>query len=243
MSKEHSAEGSPFPVAKDSWLQAEIVGNGLWPQQFEAIAFEMAHALLQDKPPQIRKFNNSALSPEQLHKFSHVSQSMHSAHHIEVSQGRSPISFEGRLRYLWSQTTSHTLVVLANYASMYAKGKHRSFNRVDIPDYLTAFFADMDRSVAALGAAPFFNEVHEVYHSPQGLKLSGRYKDNLEHYTEHSSAEKKTARDENKVLRHQMACMVIDHFVARGYKEYVMQNFVRNSFMGLDPSLLQQLAA
>jgi hypothetical protein len=188
-------------AAKDSWLNAEIVGNGLWPQHFEAIAFEMAHALLQDKPPEIRRFNNSVLSPKQMAKLLKSSSGMHSSHHIEVSNENPLISFEDRLRYLWSQTTTHTLIVLANYALFIAEGRNRSLIRVDIPDFLTALFADMDRSVGALGAKPFFNEVHQVYHSPHALELSGKYKDNYKNFSECPPAEKNRIREENRVLR------------------------------------------
>lgn len=233
---------SVAPVyAKDSWLQAEIVGNGLWPQQFEAIAFEMARALLKDKPPEIHRFHTSAISQDQMKQLLKVSQGMHTAHHIDPTNNSLDISFEHRLNYLWSQTTAHTLMVLANYALLHAQGRDRSLHRVDMPDFLTAFFADMDRSVAALGAEPFFSEVHEVYHSPHALKLSGRYKDNFKYFSEHSAEQRKTARDQNNVLRHRMALMLTNHFVQRGYTEYKMQNFVSSSFMGLNPVLLNEL--
>lgn len=233
-------------IVKDSWLQAEIVGNGLWPQSEEAIGIEVAHSVVSGGMDDIRAFQNSVLSSAQLARWKQALNNMHKSYGVDIQTDFVYPDFtinDDHFREMWAQLRKDTLNAIAMYIRLSAP------HQVEFPPYnkddmkvITSYLDPQAGSDNLVQLQNFFKTLHGGLHSAEAKKLARRFKENFRNYSGLSGVEKYQREVQNSRLRHSMANRLIHHAVAAGYRQEFVENYLFQTFEGIDPDVINLVA-
>ena len=234
-------------TAKDSWLKAEIVGNGLWPQISEVIVIEVAHAVAGGGLDDIKAFQGSVLSNGQLAHWKKALNNMHKSHGIDIKTDHPYPQFtinDGHLNDIWNELQEETLKAIATYIRLSAP------DLVEAPPYIrndmNVITSYLDQSASTDNSAQlqhFFRTLHKGLHTKEAKKLAGSFKNNFRNFTGIDGVEKYQREVQNTRLQHRMTYGLIQHAVAAGYRQEFIEDFLFQTFDSLDPDVLNLVAS
>ncbi len=233
-------------LVKNNWLNAEIVGNGLWPQSEEAIGIEVAHSVVSGGLDDIRAFQDSVLNSAQLARWKQALNTMHKSYGVDIQTDFVYPHFtinDDHFREMWAQLRKDTLNTIAMYIRLSAP------HLVEFPPYnkddmkvITSYLDPQAGSDNLIQLQNFFKTLQSGLHTAEAKKLARKFKENFRNYSGLNGIEKYQREVQNSRLRHSMANRLIYHGVAAGYRQEFVENYLFQTFEGIDPDVIKLVA-